>query len=60
MSLKWQRGRVANAAEGHFPKAGEAPTHGGAFSSARVRHPPPPPHPPGPLNYQGSMATGHT
>ena len=34
--------------------------HGGAVSSVRVRDPPPPPCPPGPLSYQGSIATGHT
>ena len=35
--------------------------HGGAVSSVWVRDPPPPPPcPPGPLSYQGSMATGHT
>ena len=34
--------------------------HGGAISSVRVRDSPPPPCPPGPLSYQGSMATGHT
>ena len=40
--------------------------HGGDVSSVRVRDsppppsPPPPPCPPGPLSYQGSIATGHT
>ena len=36
--------------------------HGGAVSSVQVRDPPPPPPPcpPGPLSYQGSIATGHT
>ena len=36
--------------------------HGGAVSSVRVRDPPPPPPPcpPGPLLYQGSIATSHT
>ena len=35
--------------------------HGGVVSSVRVRDsPPPPPCPPGPLSYQGSIAIGHT
>ena len=35
--------------------------HGGDVSSVLVRDPPPPPPcPPGPLSYQGSIATGHT
>ena len=43
----------------------DAPTvvsgHGGDVSSVPVRDsPPPPPCPPGPLSYQGSVATGHT
>ena len=38
--------------------------HGGAVSSVRLCDspppPPPPPCPPGPLSYQGAIATGHT
>ena len=34
--------------------------HGWAVSSFWVHDSPPPPCPPGPLSYQGSIATGHT
>ena len=40
---------------------GKCLKHGWAVSSVWVRDPPPPPPcPPGPLSYQGSIATGHT
>ena len=41
-----------------YPDAGQG--HGEDVSSVRVRDSPPAPCPPGPLSYQGSMATGHT
>ena len=37
-----------------------APTRGGRLLGSGTRLPPPPPCPPGPLSYQGSIATGHT
>ena len=48
---------------GPTPAACRRPTptpRRGDVSSVRVRDPPPPSCPPGPLSYQGSMATGHT
>ena len=47
-----------NVPKGGFRHALEFMTHGGDVSSVPVRDPPPPP--PGPLSYQGAMATGHT
>ena len=46
-------------------RAVEAPHAGGSHGGGRLlssgtQPPPPPPCPPGPLSYQGSMATGHT
>ena len=35
-------------------------SQGGRLLGSGTRPPPPPPCPPGPLSYQGSMATGHT
>ena len=68
--LLWDQKWVKKGSKTRFSKSDRGPfkmlkqvflTHGWAVSSVWVRDPPPPPPcPPGPLSYQGSIATGHT